>query len=289
MKLVEVVSGLHTDAAVAEAIFELSRRWGKTPVHARSTPGFIVNRIARPYYAETLALLHEQAATPQVLDACLRARRLSHGPVRADGPDRPRHQLRGHAVGVRGQLLRQALSCRRRVQREMVDGGLLGRKSGRGFYRYQAEAAARAAGGRARGARPPRAQVAVHGDGADGRLARAGRDGGARAAGLGPGARARQRLDRPGDRRRAPGAHRRPHAHRSWARSRRAAADVAVFDRPLVLPAPAGTRARLRRAPSGQRRAWRTQAGGLAGRARLHAAAAWPIRPGWSSRARWRC
>ena len=48
MKLVEVVSGLETDPAVAQAIFELGRRWGKTPVHARSTPGFIVNRIARP-------------------------------------------------------------------------------------------------------------------------------------------------------------------------------------------------------------------------------------------------
>ena len=56
MKLVEVVSGLHTDEAVAEAVFELARQWGKTPVHARSTPGFIVNRIARPFYAETLAI-----------------------------------------------------------------------------------------------------------------------------------------------------------------------------------------------------------------------------------------
>ncbi|MBA4257384.1 MAG: 3-hydroxyacyl-CoA dehydrogenase, partial [Polaromonas sp.] len=55
MKLVEVVSGLQTAPAVAEAIFQLSKAWGKTPVHARSTPGFIVNRIARPYYAETLA------------------------------------------------------------------------------------------------------------------------------------------------------------------------------------------------------------------------------------------
>jgi hypothetical protein len=60
MKLVEVVSGLHTACEVAEAIFELSLAWGKVPVHARSTPGFIVNRIARPYYAETLALLLEQ-------------------------------------------------------------------------------------------------------------------------------------------------------------------------------------------------------------------------------------
>jgi 3-hydroxybutyryl-CoA dehydrogenase len=80
MKLVEVVSGLHTDPAVAESIFELSRHWGKTPVHARSTPGFIVNRIARPFYAETLALLHERAATPQVLDACLKAAGFRMGP-----------------------------------------------------------------------------------------------------------------------------------------------------------------------------------------------------------------
>ncbi len=73
MKLVEVVSGLHTEPAVAAAIFELAATWGKVPVYARSTPGFIVNRIARPFYAEALALLQEQAAAPQVLDACLRA------------------------------------------------------------------------------------------------------------------------------------------------------------------------------------------------------------------------
>jgi 3-hydroxybutyryl-CoA dehydrogenase len=47
MRLVEVVSGLHTDRAVADAIFALGQRWGKAPEHARSTPGSIVNRIAR--------------------------------------------------------------------------------------------------------------------------------------------------------------------------------------------------------------------------------------------------
>ncbi|HVK33880.1 MAG TPA: FAD-dependent oxidoreductase, partial [Burkholderiaceae bacterium] len=46
MKLVEVVSGLHTDPAVADAVFDLAKAWGKTPVHTKSTPGFIVNRIA---------------------------------------------------------------------------------------------------------------------------------------------------------------------------------------------------------------------------------------------------
>jgi 3-hydroxybutyryl-CoA dehydrogenase len=65
MKLVEVVSGLQTDSAVAQSIFDLAGAWGKTAVHARSTPGFIVNRIARPFYAESLALLQEQAALPQ--------------------------------------------------------------------------------------------------------------------------------------------------------------------------------------------------------------------------------
>jgi 3-hydroxybutyryl-CoA dehydrogenase len=135
MKLVEVVSGLHTDAAVAAAIFDLSREWGKTPVHSRSTPGFIVNRIARPFYAETLALLLEQAATPQVLDACLRAAGFRMGPCEL-------MDLIGHDTNFAvTQSVYQANFFDKRympslVQREMVDGGLLGRKSGRGFYRY---------------------------------------------------------------------------------------------------------------------------------------------------------
>ncbi|MBY0237662.1 MAG: 3-hydroxyacyl-CoA dehydrogenase, partial [Burkholderiaceae bacterium] len=80
MKLVEVVSGAETAPEVAAVIEALSRRWGKTPVHAKSTPGFIVNRIARPYYAETLALLQEQAGTPAVLDRALRAVGFRMGP-----------------------------------------------------------------------------------------------------------------------------------------------------------------------------------------------------------------
>ena len=73
MKLVEVVSGCRPTRRSPRRS-SIWPGWGKTPVHARSTPGFIVNRIARPYYAETLALLQEQAATPQVLDACRAAR-----------------------------------------------------------------------------------------------------------------------------------------------------------------------------------------------------------------------
>jgi 3-hydroxybutyryl-CoA dehydrogenase len=135
MKLVEVVSGLQTDCAVAQAIFELGRAWGKVPVHATSTPGFIVNRIARPYYAETLALLLERAATPQVLDACLRAAGFRMGPCEL-------MDLIGHDTNyaVTNSVYEANFYDKRfvpsLVQREMVAGGLLGRKSGQGFYRY---------------------------------------------------------------------------------------------------------------------------------------------------------
>ena len=141
MKLVEVVSGLETDPAVAQAIFELSRRWGKTPVHARSTPGFIVNRIARPYYAETLALLLERAAEPAVLDACLRGGGFRMGPCEL-------MDLIGHDTNfaVTQSVFDANFGDKRYgpslVQREMVDGGVLGRKSGRGFFAYGAGAAA---------------------------------------------------------------------------------------------------------------------------------------------------
>lgn len=72
MALVEIVSGLATDKAVADTLFATAAAWGKTPVHARSTPGFIVNRVARPYYAEALRVLNEGGADCATLDALMR-------------------------------------------------------------------------------------------------------------------------------------------------------------------------------------------------------------------------
>ncbi|WP_077034652.1 3-hydroxyacyl-CoA dehydrogenase [Pelomonas sp. KK5] len=133
MKLVEVVSGAETDPAIAQAIFDLSKRWGKTPVHAKSTPGFIVNRIARPYYAETLALLQEQAGEPAQLDRALRGAGFRMGPCEL-------MDLIGHDTNyLVTQSVFEANYADKRfvpslVQKALVDGGRLGRKAGKGFY-----------------------------------------------------------------------------------------------------------------------------------------------------------
>ncbi|MBV8035565.1 3-hydroxyacyl-CoA dehydrogenase [Roseateles sp.] len=135
MKLVEVVSGLGTAPEVAQAVFDLAQRWGKTAVHTRSTPGFIVNRIARPYYAEALMLLQDRAAAPELIDACLRAAGFRMGPCEL-------MDLIGHDTNfaVTNSVFAANFFDRRftpsLVQQELVDAGFLGRKSGRGFYRY---------------------------------------------------------------------------------------------------------------------------------------------------------
>ena len=136
MKLVEVVSGLATDRKVAEVIYDTSAAWGKTPVHAKSTPGFIVNRVARPYYAESLRLLGEGAADTATLDAILReAGSFRMGPFEL-------MDLIGHDVNfavtksVWNAFYNDQRFLPSLIQQELVDAGFLGRKNGRGFYDY---------------------------------------------------------------------------------------------------------------------------------------------------------
>ena len=73
MKLVEIIAGLATDVATTDTLAATAVAWGKEPVHATSTPGFIVNRCARPFYGEALRLLAEGAADAATIDAVLRA------------------------------------------------------------------------------------------------------------------------------------------------------------------------------------------------------------------------
>lgn len=71
LPLVEVVHGEASDKEVIDTLIGAVRAWGKTPVQCASTPGFIVNRVARPYYAEAFRLLSAQLVDPATLDAVL--------------------------------------------------------------------------------------------------------------------------------------------------------------------------------------------------------------------------
>src|SRR6202522_1028572 len=136
MQLVEVVRGLATSDICAQTTYATAARWGKAPVYTKSTPGFIVNRVARPYYAEGLRLLNERAGTPASIDAIMReAGGLRMGPFEL-------MDLIGHDTNLAvTKSIFQAYFCDPRfspsvIQQELVDAGYLGRKSGRGFYEY---------------------------------------------------------------------------------------------------------------------------------------------------------
>ena len=134
MKLVEVVRGIESDETVIIQLVEEMQRWGKQPVTCRSTPGFIVNRIARPFYAEAWRALEDYVAPAQVIDRALReAGGFAMGPLAL--------------TDLIGQDVNFAVTCSvyhgfwqdRRflpslAQQELVSAGRLGKKSGRGVY-----------------------------------------------------------------------------------------------------------------------------------------------------------
>jgi 3-hydroxybutyryl-CoA dehydrogenase len=135
MRLVEVVHGTESAQTYVDFAADLVASWGKTPVHCASTPGFIVNRVARPFYGEGQRLLEEGVADAATIDACLRSAGFRMGPLElTDLIGQDVNLAVGTSVWERtGQDPRYAPV---QLQRDLVAEGRLGRKTGRGIYTY---------------------------------------------------------------------------------------------------------------------------------------------------------
>jgi 3-hydroxybutyryl-CoA dehydrogenase len=134
MALLEIVRAPLTSADALARAHEIAARLGKTPVVTADTPGFIVNRVARPFYLQSLRALERGVASIEELDALARAAGFRMGPFELmDLIGLDVNLATSESVYARTELERLAPV---ELQRTMVDQGLLGRKSGAGFYRY---------------------------------------------------------------------------------------------------------------------------------------------------------
>lgn len=137
MKLVEVIPGPDTAPEVVQGLLELARRLGKTPVLAKDMPGFLVNYGGRAYPTEALAIVHEGVATPAQVDEIMReAYGFRMGPFEL-------MDLTGMDVNFPvTRMIHENFYAEPRLRstplhRYMLETGQLGRKTGRGFYRYE--------------------------------------------------------------------------------------------------------------------------------------------------------
>lgn len=135
MKLVEVVDSGMTDAEIIPRMVDFCRQLGKTPVVCKDSPGFIVNRVARHYYLEPLRLVEQGICTIEQADALLEDAGFRMGPFRLMdliGNDvnfavtTSLYEASGHAERFRPSP----------IQRDKVEQGHLGRKTGKGYYDY---------------------------------------------------------------------------------------------------------------------------------------------------------
>lgn len=135
MKLVELVTTPFTSATVRDKAHQLIERLGKTPVNCSDAPGFIVNRIARPFYIESLRLAEEKLASFEQIDRILESAGFRMGPFRL-------MDLIGNDINyavscsVYEQLGKPARLLPSFIQQKLVQEGKWGQKSGKGYYSY---------------------------------------------------------------------------------------------------------------------------------------------------------
>ncbi len=135
MKLVEIIQGAATNTEIAEKAFNWAKSLGKTCVYTKDAPGFIVNRVARHYYVEALKIAEEGVADFQEIDALLEATGFKMGPFRL-------MDLIGVDTNysVTSSMFEQFNFDPKfrpnRIQKQKVDAGHHGKKTGRGFYKY---------------------------------------------------------------------------------------------------------------------------------------------------------
>ncbi|OQP50715.1 3-hydroxybutyryl-CoA dehydrogenase [Niastella yeongjuensis] len=135
MKLVEVVATPFSNQETIDLITETARQMDKTPVLCQDAPGFIVNHVARPYYLEALKLIEQGVTDFNTIDTLMEASGFKMGPFRL--------------MDLIGNDINYAVSCQvydalgkpdrlqpSRIQKEKVEKGELGRKSGIGYYEY---------------------------------------------------------------------------------------------------------------------------------------------------------
>ncbi len=136
MKLVEIIVAAETGKETVDALKELVIKIGKTPVICKDSPGFIVNRVARHYYVESLKLLEENVASMENIDALMESAGFKLGPFKL-------MDMVGNDINfaVTSSLFesfhRDAKFRPSRIQQQKVDAGHLGKKTGKGFYSYE--------------------------------------------------------------------------------------------------------------------------------------------------------